>query len=177
MDSPREVGQKFRAPCATARRICPHPIPEKGQIEALRAARAHVTPFAPIISDQSPHSAWKINITRKVEPNDGLSSRQTKIKMGCVVAIHDPGIAGSRLGHPLAKSPGLGLHPAGIPIDCVEMYDRQAKPLANAPRKRRLASPARPEDENTLRYGHRTLSRAEFAIAGFLAGYKGRRQQ
>src|SRR5262245_35811810 len=74
--------------------------------------------------------------------------------MGRVVAVHDPCIAGSCLRDPLPKAPNLGLDPARVPVDRIEMHDRKSDTRSDRTRQRRLASPARPEDENALRHGH-----------------------
>src|SRR5580704_13107090 len=74
--------------------------------------------------------------------------------MSQIIAVHHPRIAGRRRRDALTKQPGLGLHPARIPVDGVQVHDRQAKARADAPRQRRLAGAARPENENAFRHGH-----------------------
>jgi hypothetical protein len=70
---------------ATTRRIGPHPVPEERQVEPFRTPGTNIAPLAPIVPDHSPHGVGEIDVTRKVEPDDGFGSRQTKVEVGRVL--------------------------------------------------------------------------------------------
>jgi len=72
----------------------------------------------------------------KVEPDDGFGSRQTKIKVAGVVAVHHPYVASHGFRHPLAKMRSFGLHPSGVPVSRIKMYDWKVKALADLTRER-----------------------------------------
>src|SRR5579871_1711962 len=160
----RQAGQNLCVSRAAAGGIRPHPVFEKREIEPLRTPGAEIFPRASVVSHCSPQGARKVDVAGKIKPDHGLGSGETQVKMVRVVAVHDPRVACCGFRHSLAKSPCLGLHPAGIPIDCVEMHDRNPEPLADLARQRRLARPARPENENALRYRHRLMVTVAFAV-------------
>src|SRR6266566_10002636 len=132
-------------------RIIPHPVHQERQIEPLRAPRPNIISLAPVVPNRTPDRARKIYVSRKIEPDDGFCSGQAKIKMGRVVAVNNPRVAGSHFLYLLTKSLGLGLHPARVPIDCVKMHDRKPETLTDSTRQRRLAGPTRSKNENALR--------------------------
>src|SRR5215468_7749924 len=153
-NSARQTGHELRVLRATARLVVPNPIHEKRQVELLGAAGTKVVSLAPIVSHRAPHRARKVDIARQVEPDDRLRSGQAQVEMAGVVAIHDPGIAGSGLRQSFTKTRRLAPDPARIPVERIEVHDRKAETLTNPARQRRLAGGARPEDENALRHGH-----------------------
>src|SRR5262249_10300517 len=148
------IGHELPVLRATAGLVIPNPIHEERQIKLLGTTGTEIIPLAPIVPYRAPHRAPEVDVTRQIEPDDDLGSRQAKVEMGRVISVHDPTIPGRRLRQSFTKTRSLTFDPAWIPMERIEVYDRKAEVLTDPACQRRLAGPARPEDENALRHGH-----------------------
>src|SRR5882757_10458976 len=103
MDARGKIGHEECVSRPGACLIIPHPVRQERQVELLWASGTKIVSFAPIVAKRTPYRARKIDITWQVEPNDGLRSGQSQIKMGTIVAVHHPRVASRRFRYPLTK--------------------------------------------------------------------------
>lgn len=127
--------------CAVPLREVPHPA-QKSQVEPLRAPRAHIRAHAAVRCPYAPQHARQAHGPGIVQINRGLRAGEPQFQRASEVPVDDPRILRDLVFHRAPPRRTLHGHPAGLPVQAVQMHHRKARGRPQTARQRAFARAA-----------------------------------
>lgn len=91
---------------------------------------------------------------QRIKPNDQIGAGQTQVKSASgVVTFADPGISYDRIADPFTELHSVGLDPAWLPEQCVQVHYGQAEPIAQGASQSGLPAASIAQNHNPLHEG------------------------
>ncbi len=106
------------------------------------------------VQDATNDDARQAGQSRRIKPNDQVGAGQAQVESASgVVAFADPGISCEHIADPFTELRSVGLDPARLPEQCIQVHYRQAEALAQGTSQSGLAAASIAQNHNPLHEG------------------------